>query len=68
MINLTAEIEAEIKEIDDKWELDNIEIEQIKVPPFKKDILIDLFGVAWMPFYIIDSGNQKIELQAYKAK
>jgi hypothetical protein len=66
LIDLTQEIEDEIKEIDEKWKLENIEIEEIKVPPFKKDILIDLFGVAWMPYYVVDSGGRKIELKAFK--
>jgi hypothetical protein len=67
LADLSLEIEKEIKKIDDKWELNNIEIEEIKVPPFKKDILMDLFGVAWMPYYVVDSGNRKVELKAYKA-
>ena len=68
LANLTQEIETEVDEIEEKWKLDNIEIEEIKVPPFKKDILIDLFGVAWMPYYVVDSGDRKIELKAYKSK
>ena len=67
LINLTNEIQSEVDEIEERWKLENIEIEEIKVPPFKKDILIDLFGVAWMPYYVIDSGGRRIELKAYKA-
>ena len=48
IIELTEEIELAIDEVEDKWAEVVSEISEVPVNPFKKDILIDLFGVAWL--------------------
>jgi hypothetical protein len=41
------------------------EITEIPVTPLKKDVLLDFFGVAWMPFYIVRIGDSVEELPGY---
>lgn len=40
-------------------------IEEITLTPMKKDILKDVYGVAWLPCYIIQVGGQTEALRAY---
>ena len=34
----------------------------------KKDVLIELFGVAWMPFHVIKIGEEMVELPGFRSK
>ena len=38
----------------------------VSVQPYKKDIRIDLFGVAWMPYHIVDDNGQLVEIPAFE--
>ena len=54
-----------LEEVEEKWQgiLENTI--EISVTPYKKDILAELFGVAWMPYYLYDDGGRRVELAAY---
>ncbi len=55
-----------LKQINDRWaEMVNDEIE-VPISPYKKDIYVVLFGVAWLPYYLINVDNQHREIPAYK--
>jgi hypothetical protein len=41
------------------------QIAEITLNPKKTDIYINLFGVAWMPYYIVKAGEQSIEIPAF---
>jgi hypothetical protein len=41
-------------------------ITEIPVLPKKADIYINLFGVAWLPNYLVKSGDQLVEIPAYQ--
>jgi hypothetical protein len=68
MDSLQEEAAAAINEAEDKWEEVAAEIEEISVTPFKKDILIDTFGVAWMPYHVVDVGGMTMEMPGFSAK
>ncbi len=62
---LEKEKQSELEDVNDRWgEIAN-QSTDIPVTPYKKDILVDLFGVAWMPFHVVQTGNQAIELPGY---
>ncbi len=50
-----------LRDVEDKWQEILENTVEIPVAPFKKDILVELFGVAWMPYYVYEDG----ELEAY---
>jgi len=54
-----------IEEITQKW--DNVikEVTEIPVAPYKKDIITDLFGVAWFPYYLVESEGRILELPGF---
>ena len=54
------------REIKERWGNRVNEITETKINPKKTDIYISIFGVAWMPFYIVKAGNELIELAAFK--
>jgi hypothetical protein len=41
-------------------------VTEIPLSPTKSDIFSDVFGVAWMPYYIVKVGGQKQEIPAFK--
>ncbi len=63
--DLEKERQEELEKIDQKWQDILEETEEIPVAPYKKDILIDLFGVAWMPYYLYEEGGRQVEVGAY---
>ncbi len=62
---LEQELTQAIEDIKSKWSdiVDNVS--EILIQPYKKDILIDLFGVAWMPYYVVKSEDGTLELPGY---
>jgi hypothetical protein len=55
-----------LEEVNNRWgEIAN-QVDEIKLTPLKKDILIDLFGVAWVPYYIVGTGSETKELPGYQ--
>ncbi|MFZ6030763.1 MAG: ATP-binding protein [Chloroflexota bacterium] len=63
--DLEAEWEAEAQEIQQRWSDVTQEVSEMSVQPYKKDILLDLFGVAWVPFHAVKIGDQMEELLGY---
>jgi hypothetical protein len=56
-----------IAEINDRWGRVVNEITEVTIAPKKTDVLVKLFGVAWMPYYIIKAGTETFELPAFGA-
>jgi hypothetical protein len=52
-------------EINDRWGRVVNEITEVTIAPKKTDVLVKLFGVAWMPHYIIKAGTDTYELPAF---
>jgi hypothetical protein len=54
-----------IAEINDRWgDLVN-DITDVTITPKKTDVFIKLFGVAWMPHYLLRSGTDVFQLPAF---
>ena len=54
-----------LQDVEEKWQEILEKTVEIPVTPYKKDILIELFGVAWIPYYLYDDGGRQVELEAY---
>jgi hypothetical protein len=37
------------------------------ITPYKKDIRIETFGVAWMPYWRIQTGEKEFRVPGYEA-
>lgn len=62
---LDREKQAALMEVNERWESLASQSSEITVTPAKKDILIELFGVAWFPFYVVQIGEEVVELPGY---
>jgi len=60
--------EETIAEIHDRWGRMVNEITEVTIAPKKTDVFVKLFGVAWMPYYVIQAGTEAIELPAFGAE
>jgi Helicase HerA, central domain len=53
------------QEITDRWGQAVNEVSEVNVTPKKTDIYVNLFGVAWVPHYVVQAGDQTTELPAF---
>ena len=60
--------EETIAEINDRWGRVVSDTTEVTVNPKKTDVFVNLFGVAWMPYYVVQTGDEKIELPAFGAE
>jgi hypothetical protein len=63
--SLEKEKAQEIEETKQKWDAVVEDISEIPVTPYKKDILVKLFGIAWFPYHLVESDDRTLELPAY---
>jgi hypothetical protein len=64
---LQAEQAAAMQELQDRFNQAAAETTEITVKPFKKDIHVEKFGIAWFPFYLARTGEEEIELPGFSA-
>ncbi|NWG07847.1 MAG: ATP-binding protein [Chloroflexi bacterium] len=57
-----------IAEINDRWGRVVSDTTEVTVNPKKTDVFLTLFGVGWMPYYVVDTGGGKLELPAFGAE
>jgi predicted nucleic acid-binding Zn-ribbon protein len=62
---LAEEQRAAVEEIQQKWDEVVADISEIQVSPYKKDITVSMFGVAWFPYYLVPDGDRLLELPAF---
>jgi hypothetical protein len=65
VMELQQRREEVIAEINDRWGTVVNEITEVTIAPKKTDVLVNLFGVAWLPYYVIKSGTETFELPAF---
>jgi hypothetical protein len=65
LADLSEEIEAVVDEIEEKWGEAASVVEEIPVTPLKKDILTEIFGVAWVPHHIVVMDGRELELPGF---
>ena len=57
-----------VDEVNASWGDVVNKITEVTINPKKTDVYINLFGVAWMPYYQVNTGGQTIELPAFGAE
>jgi len=55
-------------ELNDKWGQVVGNTSEVTVAPKKTDVFVSLFGVAWMPYYIVKTNTGTLELPAFGAE
>jgi hypothetical protein len=62
---LEQERRAALQEINSRWGESVNDTSEVTVTPKKSDIFVELFGVAWVPYYLVESGGGMVELPAF---
>ena len=62
---LEDEMEETIDEIEERWAEVATEVEESVFTPLKKDVLIELFGVAWVPYWKFEAQGDVFELSGF---
>ncbi|HUS84351.1 MAG TPA: DUF87 domain-containing protein [Anaerolineales bacterium] len=63
--NLQAELTQEIDDIQERWNQVALDVEETVLAPYKKNIRVLLFGVAWTPYWRVKVGDRALELPGY---
>jgi hypothetical protein len=59
---------AAVQAVNEKWGDVANQIIEIPVSAQKKDILLDFFGVAWMPYHLVKLEDQIVELPGFSTR
>ncbi len=62
---LEAQAKETVDEINDRWAGIANEVTEIPVTPYKKDVLVELFGVAWFPYHVVEAEGRFLELPGF---
>ena len=65
LADLDKEKAEALEEVERKWSDIVEDVTEIPIAPYKKDVLVDLFGVAWMPYHVVETEGRRIELPGY---
>jgi hypothetical protein len=65
LADLEQRREQTIAEINDRWGNLVNDSTEVTIAPKKTDVFVNLFGVAWMPHYIIEMDAETLELPAF---
>jgi hypothetical protein len=65
LTELQAQQAKALEAIESKWESVITQTSEISFSPTKSDIFSEVFGVAWVPYYLVDNAGQKLEIPAF---
>ena len=68
--NLNAmqkEMKSAIEQLERDWKSKVNDITEITLTPMKKDIFVELFGIAWVPHYIVDVDGRMYRICAFSS-
>lgn len=66
LLGLQKELDQATTEVKKKWSDLVDDITEIPLNPMKKDIFMDLYGVAWLPYFLVQDGERVTEVPAFK--
>ncbi|MCE9644991.1 MAG: DUF87 domain-containing protein [Chloroflexi bacterium] len=55
-------------EVNNTWGSVVNDISEVSIKPKKTDIYVNIFGVAWKPYYVVQAGGESVELAAFGAE
>jgi len=62
---LEQEKDEALLEIKGKWDEVVANYDEIDVSPYKKDVQLDMFGVAWLPYHYVKVDGEVVELPGF---
>jgi prefoldin subunit 5 len=71
---LEAELEAtqqamedELRRVHEKWTQVASTVQEYRITPYKKDIFVSAFGLGWVPYWLLVSGDSTVLLPAWQS-
>ncbi len=59
------ELQTVLRDVNDKWAKIATNVEETKLTPYKKDIVLEIFGIGWIPNWYVVLNGQAIMLPAF---
>ena len=63
---MEEEIKISLEDLQLEWEEVAADTTEIPVKPYKKDIRIESFGVAWFPYHLLQKDQDFVELAGFE--
>jgi len=63
---LQKELDQALNDVKKKWSDLVDDVSEIPLNPMKKDIFLDLYGVLWLPHFLVQDGERVVEVPAFK--
>ena len=54
--DLETEFNDEVAKLEEKLSVDNLEFEELNLPPRKSDLSVEQFAVVWLPWEVDEDG------------
>ena len=64
---MQTEMNAAITQLEQGWSAKGNDISEITITPLKKDIFVELFGVAWVPYYVVEIEGRTRRICAFSS-
>lgn len=65
---MEAEMREELANLQEQWREVAADVTTVPVSPFKKDIVVDLFGVGWVPYHMVSVDNRLVTLPGFQVQ
>jgi hypothetical protein len=65
---MKKEREDTIRQAKERWVDVVNNLTEVPLTPFKKDVFVQMFGVAWLPFYQVKDGSRLRDVPAFNAE
>jgi hypothetical protein len=66
LVILQQQQEQALQAVDAKWEGVLSRVSEVTISPTKSDIFSEAFGVAWIPYYLVEIAGKKLEIPAFE--
>lgn len=63
---LEAAYQAQVQAVQEQWARVAADESELPISPQKKDIALQAFGIAWLPYYQLLAGGQPLEVAAFR--
>ncbi|NTW42923.1 MAG: DUF87 domain-containing protein [Anaerolineaceae bacterium] len=64
---MEVEMTEKIAEVESLYKEKVHDVTEIPITPMKKDIFLETFGIGWMPYYRVKTGDRTYEIPAYQS-
>ncbi len=64
---MKQEAEEAIDDVEARWAAVAEDVSEISLTPYKKDINSELFGIAWFPYHVVDTGQSVFHMAGFAA-